>query len=93
MAAAWISVIGSAVTAIAALGGVMLAQRATRARDLDGRIWACRSRAYVDLMGWILATSRAVDALTPGGETDGQRPVFPVTKLARCCRRRISRRA
>ncbi len=67
-------VIGSAVTAVAALGGVMLAQRATRARDLDGRIWECRSRAYEDLMHWILATSRAVDALMPGGEADGRAP-------------------
>jgi hypothetical protein len=74
MATAWISVIGSAVAAVAALGGVMLAQRATRARDLDGRIWECRSRAYEDLMHWILATSRAVDVSVPGGEADGRAP-------------------
>jgi hypothetical protein len=74
MATAWISVIGSAVTAVAALGGVMLAQRATRARDLDGRIWECRSWAYEDLMHWILATSRAVDVSVPGGEADGRAP-------------------
>ena len=43
MAAAWISVIGSAVTAIAAFGGVVLAQRATRMRDLDSRVWESRS--------------------------------------------------
>ncbi len=72
MAAAWISVIGSAVTAIAALGGVLLAQRATRTRDRDSRIWESRSVAYVDLMQWILATSRTLDDLTPVDDASGR---------------------
>jgi hypothetical protein len=74
MAAAWISVIGSAVTAIAAFGGVVLAQRATRMRDLDSRVWESRSRAYEDLVGWILATSHAADASTPVGDASGPAP-------------------
>jgi hypothetical protein len=72
MATAWISVIGSAVTAIAAFGGVILAQRATRMRDLDGRIWESRSRAYEDLMRWILATRHAVDGMP--ADVSGQPP-------------------
>ena len=76
MAAAWTSVIGSAVTAVAALGGVMLAQRATRTRDLDSRIWApdleARVTAYAStdiLPGfrhcqWLLASP-------PGRDTAG----------------------
>jgi hypothetical protein len=74
MAVAWISVIGSAVTAIAAFGGVVLAQRATRMRDLDGRIWESRSRAYEDLMRWMLATSYAIDGLMPADDAGGLRP-------------------
>jgi hypothetical protein len=57
--AAWISVIGSAVTAIAAFGGVLLAQRSTRMRDLDGRIWESRSGVYEALMEWALVISHA----------------------------------
>jgi hypothetical protein len=74
MATAWISVIGSAVTAIAAFGGVLLAQRATRVRDLDSRVWESRSRAYEDLMRWILAISHAIDGLTPADDASGQPP-------------------
>jgi hypothetical protein len=74
MDAAWISVIGSAVTAVAAFGGVLLAQRATRMRDLDSRIWESRSRAYEDLMRWILTTSHAIDPLLPAGNASGQPP-------------------
>jgi hypothetical protein len=61
VAAAWISVIGSAVTAIAAFGGVLLAQRATRMRDLEGRIWEHRSGVYEYLMRWVLVIDHAVD--------------------------------
>jgi hypothetical protein len=78
MAAAWISVIGSAVTAIAALGGVMLAQRASRMRDLDSRIWESRSRAYEDLMRWILATSHTIDGLMPADDASRQPPQLSV---------------
>jgi hypothetical protein len=48
------SVIGSAVTAFAAFGGVLLAQRARRMRDLEGRIWECRSGVYEELVKWVL---------------------------------------
>ena len=41
--------IGNAVTAIAAFRGVLLAQRATRMRDLEGRIWERGSGMYEEL--------------------------------------------
>lgn len=69
MAAAWVSVIGSAVTAIAAFGGVLLAQRATRMRDLEGRIWERRSEVYEELVKWALVITHAVDDLPrPAGK-------------------------
>lgn len=86
--AAWVSVIGSAVTAIAAFGGVMLAQRATRMRDLEVRIWESRSRVYEELVRWALVISHAVDDLPPagpGGEphlSEGQaRALLPAPEL------------
>jgi hypothetical protein len=69
VAAAWISVIGSAVTAIAAFGGVLLAQRATRTRDLEGRIWERRSGVYEELVKWVLVINRAADDLPSAGES------------------------
>lgn len=60
--------IGSAVTAIAALGGVLLAQRGTRRQDLDGRIWECRSRAYEELVKWVLVIRRAADGSAPADD-------------------------
>lgn len=74
MAAAWVSVIGSAVTAIAAFGGVLLAQRATRVRDLEGRIWERRSGVYEELVKWVLAISHAVDDLPSADGKAGEQP-------------------
>lgn len=67
VAAAWISVIGSAVTAIAEYGGALLAQRATRMRDLEGRIWERRSAVYEDLMRWVLVIDQTVNDLPQAG--------------------------
>lgn len=72
VAAAWISVIGSAVTAIAAFGGVLLAQRATRMRDLEGRIWERRSGVYEELVRWVLVIDHAVDDLPQVGGKAGE---------------------
>ena len=74
VAAAWISVIGSAVTAIAAFGGVLLAQRSTRMRDLEGRIWERRSGVYEELMKWVLVISRTADSQPSAGGKAGEPP-------------------
>jgi len=50
---AWVPVAGSAITAVAALGSVALAQRSTRRRDQDTRLWERRSGAYVDAIRWV----------------------------------------
>jgi hypothetical protein len=90
VAAAWISVIGSAVTAIAAFGGVLLAQRATRMRE--GRIWERRSAVYEDLMIWVLVIDHAVNDL-PQAARPGTRLSSQLSRLARCCLHQALRRA
>jgi hypothetical protein len=50
----WFAIGGSCITAAAAFLGVLVAQRATRARDFDGRLWVAKSSAYVSLLRWLL---------------------------------------
>jgi hypothetical protein len=58
----WLAVASSAVSAFAALGGVLLTQRATRQRDLDARLWDKRATCYVSGTRWLLELrSRIVD--------------------------------
>ena len=56
---AWVGVIGSAVTGLAAFGGVALTQRASARRELIGRIWEKRAETYESLIGWLVQVQQA----------------------------------
>lgn len=64
------------MTAVAAFGGVLLAQRATRMRDFEGRIWERRSAVYEELVRWVLVIDHAVDHLPQADGKAGEAREF-----------------
>jgi hypothetical protein len=51
--ASWLGpVLAGAITAVAAVGAVLVSQRAERRRAHDDRLWQQRAAAYADLLAW-----------------------------------------
>lgn len=62
----WIPVVSSAVTALAALGGVAVTQRATRSRDFELRLWEKRAATYLELATFLTRIEALVAPPTYG---------------------------